>query len=114
MVQHDLIGSAAVAVLEELDHFAVLLRSDQDFDEIRTVNRLCTEAKKTLYPDGGKGLLSPFVGRICSDPDKYESFMDILHEADGMFFRREMPLSPEDVNNSAVVKALMNWRKTIF
>ena len=95
-------------------HFAVLLRSDQDFDEIRAVNRLCTEVKRTLYPDGGKGLLSPFVGRIRSNPDKYESFMDMLHDADGMFFRREKPLSPEDINDSAVVKALMNWRKTIF
>ena len=95
-------------------HFAVLLKADQEFDETRAVNSFCTEVKKTLCPDGGKGLLSPFVGQVRSDPDKYESFVDMLADADGMFFRRKKPPLPEDMNSSAVVKALVNWRKTIF
>ena len=95
-------------------HFAVLLKVDPDFDETRAVNRLCTEVKKTLCPDGGKGLLPPFVGQVRSDPNKHETFMDMLNDADGMFFRREKRPLPEDISNSAVVRALVNWRKTIF
>ena len=95
-------------------HFAVLLKVDPDFDEMRAVNGFCTEVKKTLCPDGGNGLLTPFVGQVCSDSNKHETFMDMLTDADGMFFRREKRPLQDDINSSAVVRALMNWRKTIF
>ncbi|MBT8103177.1 MAG: GAF domain-containing protein [Gammaproteobacteria bacterium] len=95
-------------------HFAVLIKADRDFDEAQAVNRFCAEVKKTLSPDGGKGLLSAFVGRVQSDPDIHESFVDMLSQADGMFFRREKQPIVDDTSTSALVKALVSWRKTIF
>jgi len=95
-------------------HFAVLIKADKDFDDTPVVNSFCAEVAKTLCPDGGKGLLSAFVGRVQSNPGIHESFVDMLSQADGMFFRREKKPLLKDASSSAFVNAMVNWRKTIF
>ena len=95
-------------------HFAVLIKADRDFDDAPVVERFCAEVKKTFCPDGGEELLSAFVGRVQSNPGIHESFVDMLSQADGMFFRREKKPLLQDASSSALVDALMSWRKTIF
>lgn len=95
-------------------HFAVLMKADQDFDDASVVDRFCAEVKKTICPDGGEGLPSAFVGRVQRDSGIHESFVDMLSQADGMFFRREKKPVLKDESDSALVNALLNWRKTIY
>lgn len=95
-------------------HFCVLLSENRDFDEVRAINRLCSNAKDLLRFADGHDFLTPFVGRIHCDSEKYASIDDMVRDADEMFLRHERPRSPEKTDIIRVAKALVGWRETIF
>jgi hypothetical protein len=95
-------------------HFCVLLRSDDSFDEIRAINRLCSDAKKLLCFADGHHFLTPFVGRIQRDSNKYAAVGDMLLEAEQMFLRHERQPKSDEADIKQFLKKLLGWRKTIF
>ncbi len=95
-------------------HFCVLLKEDRKFDEVRAINRLCSDARHLLCFAEGHEHLTPFVGRIEYNSSKYTFIEDVLRDADRMFLSHErQPLSPR-TNVKQVLKELVGWRKTIF
>lgn len=94
--------------------FCVLLKEDQSVDEVKAANRLCAAAKKALRDFGRPGYSSPLVGRVRSDTERHASFDDMLRDADGLFFSHENPPSPDFAESNRFVRAVLNWRKTIF
>ena len=95
-------------------HFCVLFKEDADFDEVRAINRLCADAKDLLCFAEGHDYLTPFVGRIQYNSDKYASVHDVLRDADGMFLKHERQPLPDKTDVKQLIKALVGWRKTIF
>ena len=95
-------------------HFCVLLKADKNFDEVRAINHLCSKAKELLCFADGHDFLTPFVGRILYNSNKYASVDDMLRDADGMFLKHERPPLPDKADMRKLLKALVGWRKTIF
>jgi GGDEF domain-containing protein len=95
-------------------HFCVLLEADKDFDEVRAINRLCSDARDLLCFAEGHDSLTPFVGRIQYNSNDYASVDDMLREADEMFLRHEEQPAAEEADIKRFVKELVGWRKTIF
>lgn len=94
--------------------FGVLLKDDVGFDDSKATNRLCAVAKKLLRVKDGSDSLSPYVGRIQFNPDKYDSIDDMLNEADGMYVRHEREPLPHPAESNRFLTAVTNWRKTIY
>ncbi len=94
--------------------FCVLLKEDQKVDEVRAANGLCAEASKALRSFDRRGYTSPLVGRVKSDAERHASFDDMLRDADGLYFNFENPPSPDFADSNRFVRAVINWRKTIF
>ena len=95
-------------------HFCVLLNADKDFDEVLAISRLCSNAKDLLCFADGHDSLTPFVGRIQYNSNKYVSVDDMRRDADGMFLRHERQPLPDETDIKGFVEALIGWRKTIF
>lgn len=95
-------------------HFCVLLKADKDFDEIRAISRLSSDAKKLLCFADGHDFLTPFVGRIQYNSNRYASVNDMFVDADRMFLRHERQPIPEETDINQFLKKLVGWRKTIF
>jgi GGDEF domain-containing protein len=95
-------------------HFCVLIKSDRSFDEVRAISRLCSDAKNLLCFADGHESLTPFVGRIQYDSNKYASADNVLHDAERMFLRHERQPLPGDTEIKQFLKELVGWRKTIF
>ena len=95
-------------------HFCVLLAADEDFDEVRAINHLCSDAKKMLCFADGRGTLAPFVGRVQYCSNKYASVDAMCSHVDRMFRQHEpQPIRDEPVFKS-MLKKLASRRKTIF
>ena len=95
-------------------HFCVLLTPDESFDEVRAINRLCSDARKLLCFAEGHDSLTPYVGRIQYGANKYASVDDISCHADRMFSRHERPPAPAKAEVKKFLKEMIGWRKTIF
>lgn len=95
-------------------HFCVLLKADEDFDEVRAINHLCSNARHLLCFADGHEALTPFVGRIQYNSTKYASVDDVLRDADRMFLKHEREPAPDRIRVKQFVKELVGWRKTIF
>lgn len=106
-------GAQSIASLGRED-FCVLINENKKFDVATATDRLCTEAKETLYPDPRFDPFTPIAGRIHYDPKRYDSIVDMLHEADEAFFRRETHPTLEFSAQSKTPETLDRWRKTIF
>ena len=94
--------------------FCVLLKGNQSIDEVKEANRLCADARKALRKFDRRGYSSPLVGRVQSDARRHASFDDMLQDADGLYFNFENPPSPDFAESNRFVRAVINWRKTIF
>lgn len=95
-------------------HFCVLLKSDEEFDEVRAINHLCSDAKNLLCFADGHKFLTPFVGRIQCNSNKYASVDDMLRDANRMLLQHERQPVPDETDSKRFLKALVGWRKTIF
>jgi len=95
-------------------HFCVLLTPDEDFDEVRAINRLCSDARDLLCFAEGHDSLTPFVGRIPYSPTKYASVDDVLCDAKEMFLRHEQQPAADEIDIKQFLKEMVGWRKTIF
>jgi hypothetical protein len=95
-------------------HFCVLLNAEKDFDEVRAINHLCSDAKDLLCFADGYDSLTPFVGRIQCNSNKCASVDDMRRDADGMFRKHERQPLLDESNIKGFVKTLIGWRKTIF
>ena len=95
-------------------HFCVALEPDEAFDEVRAIHRVCSDAKKLLCFAAGREFLTPFVGRLHYNTDRYASIDDMLVDADRMFLEHEPPPRPEASNVNRFLKRLIGGRKTIF
>ena len=93
-------------------HFCVLLKADEAFDDVHAINRLCSVAKDALSFADGHESLTPFVGRIEFNFDKYASVADMRRAADGMFMRHEPPQSSDKTNLKRFIRSLAVWRRT--
>ena len=95
-------------------HFFVALEADDDFDDVKATNRLCSDAKKMLCFAKGHRLLTPYVGRMLNDPDQYGSLDGMIAHAEDMFFRHERQPAPREADIRQFLKKLVGWRDTIF
>ena len=95
-------------------HFCVSLVPDEEFDEVRAINHLCSAAKDLLCFAEGHQFLTPFVGRMQNDPEQYPSSRDMLIDAERMFFRHERQPVPHEADIKQFLKELVGWRETIF
>jgi len=95
-------------------HFCVLLKPDETHDEVRAINRLCSDAKKLLCFADGHEFLTPFVGHLRYNPDGDASRDDILLDAERMFLRHERVPNPVRPYTNQFLKNLFTRRKTIF
>ncbi|MGI9234462.1 MAG: GAF domain-containing protein [Woeseiaceae bacterium] len=95
-------------------HFCVLIKSASDFDEVRAINHLCSDAKDLLCFAEGHDNLTPFVGRIQYNSSKYASVDDVLRDANRMFLNHERQPASDGVSVKQFVRELVGWRKTIF
>ena len=95
-------------------HFCVSLEPDQSFDEIRAINRLCSDARKLLCFAEGHRFLTPYVGRMQNDPDRYSSGEDMLVDAERMFLRHERQPAPRATDIKQFLKEMVGLRSTIF
>jgi len=95
-------------------HFCVLLGRDETYDEVRAINRLCSDAKKLLCFADGHEFLTPFVGRLQHNPDREASVDDMLLDAERMFLSHERVTIPDGPDISQFLKKLVTPRKTIF
>lgn len=94
--------------------FCVLLNENPYFDEAKATNLVGVAARKALR-DYGSGRTSwALAGRVGFDPDRHASFDDMLREAEGIFFSYESRQPPDFSDSNRFVKAVLNWRKTIF
>jgi len=96
------------------EDFCVLLDDDKTFDEAKAIELLSTEARELIYPDPRYDTFNPFAGRIQYDSAKHDSFVDMLHEADEVFFEREVHPSFNFGAGDKSHETLDRWRKTIF
>ena len=96
------------------EDFCVLLDDNRKFDVAAASERLCAEAREALYPDSRFDAFTPLSGRVRYDPTKYDSIVDMLHEADEIFFRRETHPTLESSTQVNTPETLDRWRKTIF
>lgn len=95
-------------------HFCVALEPDEAFDEVRAINRVCSDAKKMLRFADGHEFLTPFVGRLHYNADRYASVSDMFVDADRMFVEHERLLLPDESEFERFLKKLLARRKTIF
>ena len=95
-------------------HFCVLLRLDETYDEVRAINRLCSDTQKLLCFADGHEFLTPFVGHLQYDPDGDASADDMLLDAERMFLRHERVPIPDGPDIKQFLKNLVSPRKTIF
>lgn len=95
-------------------HFCVALKPDRTFDDVKAINRLCSDAKSLLCFADGHHLLTPYVGRILNDPERYASSEDILADAERMFARHERQPAPHETDIRKFLKKLVGWRDTIY
>ena len=95
-------------------HFCVSLVPDESFDEVKAINHLCSDAKKLLCFAEGHQFLTPYVGRVQNDPDRYSSGSDMLVEAERMFLRHERQPAPHESDIKQFLKELVGVRETIF
>lgn len=93
--------------------FCVLLKTNPYFDEEKATNLACVAARKALR-NYGAGTSWALAGRVVLDTERHASFDDMLREADGIFFSHENRRKPNFEDSNRFVKAVMNWRKTIF
>jgi GGDEF domain-containing protein len=94
--------------------FCVLLRENPYFDEAKATNQVCVAAKKSMRAYKQRDIPSPLVGRVKFNSERHSSFGKMLREADGLFFNHENRPTPDYEDSGRFVKAVMNWRKTIF
>lgn len=94
--------------------FCVLLRENPYFDEAKATNLVCVAAKKELRDYWRSGSPWALAGRVRYDSQRHASFDDLLREADGIFFSYEQRPSIDLSDSNRFVKAVLNWRKTIF
>lgn len=95
-------------------HFCVLLKPDETHDEVRAINRFCSDAKKLLCFADGHEFLTPFVGHLQYNPDGNASREDMLLDAERMFLRHERVPNPVQPYTHPFLKNLFTRRKTIF
>jgi GGDEF domain-containing protein len=95
-------------------HFCVLLKLNETDDEVRAINRLCSDAKKLLCFADGHEFLTPFVGHLQYNPDRDGSLDDMLLDAERMFIRHERVPTPDSPFINQFLKDLVTPRKTIF
>ncbi len=103
----------SVAALGRED-FCVLVRNDDDADQAWAIDAVCTAAREQIFPGPQFADFNALVGRIDYDPEKYASFIDMLYQADELFFIRDTHPSPEIAKKAMTREALARWRKTIF
>lgn len=94
--------------------FSVLLKKSPFFDETKATNLVCLAAKKALRDYEHYDSSSSLVGRVRFDSARHQSFDDMLRDAGGLFFNHERRLPPDFSDSNRFVKAVFNWRKTIF
>jgi len=95
-------------------HFCVLLRPDATFDEVRAINRLCSDAKKLLCFADGHEFLTPYVGHLQCNLYREAPVDDIRLDAERMFRRHERVPIPDGPSIKQFLKDLITPRKTIF
>ncbi|MDH3747460.1 MAG: GAF domain-containing protein [Gammaproteobacteria bacterium] len=95
-------------------HFCVLLGPDEGIDEVKAINGLCSAAKNLLCFAEGHLFLTPFVGRLQYDPDRYATVDDMLVDAERMFLSHERQPVPHETDIKQLLKKLLGWRETIF
>ena len=95
-------------------HFCVLLGQDGAFDEVKAISLVCSDARRLLCFAEGHHLLSPFVGRMQYDPERYASVDEMLVDAERMFLMHERQAEPHETDAKHFLKKLTGWRKTIF
>ncbi len=95
-------------------HFCVLLRPDEAFDEVRAINHLCSDARKLLCFAEGHEFLTPFVGRIQYNSDRYATVDEMFLDADRMFLSHERQPIRNEPDIKQFLKKLVGWRQTIF
>lgn len=96
------------------NEFAVLICDDESFDESAAIRRVCTEAGELLCAGGSRVRFSALVGRVRYDCATHTCIHDMVHEADGMFVRRERQAVRGTRSASALIERLSRFRKTIF
>ena len=96
------------------EDFCVLLKDDRSFDEEAAIEAVCKKARERIYPHPHFDTFDALVGRIDFDPERHTSFIDMLHEADELFFVRDTKPSEEIAEKVRSRETLARWRKTIF
>lgn len=94
-------------------HFCVALEADKAFDDVKAINHLCSDAKSLLCFAEGHHLLTPYVGRMLYEPQRYASADDMRVDAEGMFLRHESQPAPHETDIRQFLKKLV-WRDTIY
>ena len=95
-------------------HFCVSLGREEGFDELKAISCLCSDAKNLLCFAEGHHFLTPYVGRMQYDPDRYASVDDMLVDAERMFLNHEREPVPRESDIKQFLKEMVGWRKTIF
>ena len=96
------------------EDFCVLLKENRSFDEDDAIDSVGKEARGLIYPDDCFDEFEAFVGRIDYDPDRHVEFIDMLHEADELFFLRDTKPPKGIADKVRSRETLARWRKTIF
>lgn len=94
--------------------FCVLLKENPYFDEAKATNLACVAAKKELREYWRSGSPWALAGRVQYDSNRHRSFDDMMLEAEGIFFSYEKRPQVDLSDSNRFVKAVLNWRKTIF
>ncbi len=94
--------------------FCVLLKENPYFDEAKATNLVCVAAKKELREYWSSGSPWALAGRVLYDSKRHASFDDLMREAEGIFFSYEKRPRADFADSNRFVKAVLNWRKTIF
>ncbi|MBU2676628.1 MAG: GAF domain-containing protein [Gammaproteobacteria bacterium] len=113
LLRHHFPHALSIASLGRED-FCVLLKHDSRFDEALATDHLCTETRELIHSNDRYKSFSALAGRIPYDPDKHDSIVDMLHEADELFFQRDAHLSRDAAEREKTGESLKRWRKTIF
>ena len=113
LLRHHFPEALSIASLGRED-FCVLLDYDSSFDEALAIDRLRSETRELIHSRDCYKSFSALAGRIPYDPDKHDSIVDMLHEADELFFQRDAHLQSEIAEKQKSGESLQRWRKTIF
>lgn len=93
------------------EDFCILLEEGSASCE-SIIDQLCAKARELIYPEPEYEDFSAMAGSISYDPNKHTCILDMLHDADEIFFQREKQSSPASARTDRMSNTLDRWRQT--